>query len=99
MDALSNLPPGVDLMTTPMAPNPSGAPPNFVNPPSLATTTLGVGVSLIVVSGFMLAVRLFANWKHSKKFHLDDGQSTLTCLERWMLSLVQHVVSSVGFAQ
>jgi hypothetical protein len=99
MDALSNLPPGMDLMTTPMAPNPSGAPPNFVNPPSLATTTLGVGVSLIVASGFMLVVRLFANWKHSKKLYLDDGQSKLTCSERWMLSLVQHVVFLVGSAQ
>lgn len=106
MDALSNLPPGMDLMKTPMAANPSGDPPNFVDPPSLKNAMLGVGVSLIIVSGPMLALRLFANWKHSKKFYLDDGKSSSRakdvsgakivaawCLLGWVCSIAYWAVS------
>ena len=40
-----------DPTTIPIAPNPAGGPPNFVNPPSLAHTILAVGLTLIVISG------------------------------------------------
>ncbi|KAH6637849.1 hypothetical protein C7974DRAFT_149182 [Boeremia exigua] len=89
MNAVSNLDPGMDLMTTPMAPNPSGEPPNFVNPPSLKNATLSVGVLLIVISGFMLTLRLFAKWKHSKEFHLDD----VFCLFGWICAIAYWAIS------
>jgi hypothetical protein len=74
MDSLTSLPPGTDLMTIPMAVNPHGQPPNFVDPPSLKTPMLNVGITLIVVSGPLLTLRLYANSKHSRKLYLDDSK-------------------------
>ncbi|KAK2736778.1 hypothetical protein FQN57_000550 [Myotisia sp. PD_48] len=61
-----------DMSHIPMAANPNGAPPNFVNPPSLELTLLGVGVAFIVLSGSALAIRLFTNYKHTGRLGLDD---------------------------
>jgi hypothetical protein len=74
MDALMNFPPDTDLMSLPMAINPNGDPPNFINPPSLKNTMLGLGVALIAISGPMLILRLIANWRHSKRLYMDDSK-------------------------
>jgi hypothetical protein len=74
MESLTNLPPGTDLMTVPVAINPHGRPANFIDPPSLETAMLTVGITLIVVSGPLLTLRLYANSKHSRKLYLDDGK-------------------------
>ncbi len=55
-----------------IAPNPSGAPPNFINPPSLEGVFLGEGISLITISTVLLSIRLVANYKHVGKLYFDD---------------------------
>ncbi|KAF7876408.1 hypothetical protein EAF04_001500 [Stromatinia cepivora] len=67
-----NLPPGTDLTRVPLAVNPSGAPPNFVNPPSLIGTVQGVGIALAIVSFGMVCLRWRINLKHDHKITLDD---------------------------
>jgi hypothetical protein len=62
----------MDLTKVPLAANPSGAPPNFENPPTLIDGALGTGIALIIVGGICLAFRLGTNLKLSKKLRLDD---------------------------
>jgi hypothetical protein len=62
-------------MKVPLAVNPNGQPPNFVDPPSLQPAMLAVGITLIVLGGTILALRLYANLKHSRKLYLDDGKT------------------------
>ncbi|ESZ95416.1 hypothetical protein SBOR_4211 [Sclerotinia borealis F-4128] len=66
------IPPGTDLTKVPLAVNPSGAPPNFVNPPSLIGTVQGVGIFLAVVAFSMVCLRLRINVKHDHKLTIDD---------------------------
>jgi hypothetical protein len=68
------LPPGMDLSKIPLMPNPSGAPPNFVNPPDLMGAVLGVGIALMVLSGILLIFRLVTNYKISR-ITFDDCTS------------------------
>ncbi|KAF7917249.1 uncharacterized protein EAE98_010354 [Botrytis deweyae] len=42
--------PILDPNTTPLSVNPSGAPPNFIDPPTQAPTVLGTGILLIIIS-------------------------------------------------
>lgn len=60
-----------------LMPNPSGAPPNYVNPPSLDGDLLGLGIALVVVSTFTLSLRLYANFQTPGKLGFDDGQSPI----------------------
>ncbi|OAL55015.1 hypothetical protein IQ07DRAFT_559534 [Pyrenochaeta sp. DS3sAY3a] len=62
----------MDLSQIPLAPNPSGAPPNFIDPPTLIDSAFGTGVALIVVAGVLLALRLGTNVKLAKRVCLDD---------------------------
>ncbi|KAF2645170.1 hypothetical protein P280DRAFT_444629 [Massarina eburnea CBS 473.64] len=62
----------LDLSKVSLTINPSGAPPNFVDPPSLEPTVLGVGVTLITISLIIIVLRLVANFKHMGKFAIDD---------------------------
>jgi hypothetical protein len=80
MDAFMNLPPGTNLMTVPLAINPHGQPPNLVDPPSLEPAMLDVGIILIVTSGPLLTLRLYANAKHTRKLYLDDGKLCNRCM-------------------
>ena len=66
------IPPGTDLSTVPLAPNPNGDPPNFINPPSQAGITLGVAPPLIIISTIVVAVRLVTNFKSARRLGLDD---------------------------
>jgi hypothetical protein len=36
----------------------------LVDPPSLANTALGIGISLTVLAGFFVAARIYINFKH-----------------------------------
>jgi len=65
-------PPNVDPSKIPLALNPNGDPPNFIDPPTLAPAVLGVGVTLIIISGIFLILRLIANFKNTRKLGLDD---------------------------
>ncbi|KAF2034875.1 hypothetical protein EK21DRAFT_55295 [Setomelanomma holmii] len=64
--------PTSDLTKIPLAVNPSGAPPNFENPPTLSDSAYGTSISLILVGGICLAFRLGTNLKLSKSLRLDD---------------------------
>lgn len=69
---MAAIPPGTDLSTIPLAPNPNGSPPNFVDPPSLANTILGVAIPLMVISTILVGIRLATNFKNTRKLGLDD---------------------------
>ena len=68
------LPPGVDPSKIPLMLNPSGAPPDFDNGPSLLAAELGTGVALISVVGAILVLRIATNFKISRKLCLDDSK-------------------------
>lgn len=59
----------------PLAPNPSGAPPDFFDSPSLLPAVLGVGLTMIITSGVLVTVRIFTNLKHAGKLGFDDCMS------------------------
>lgn len=62
----------MDLSKIPLALNPNGSPPNFIDPPSLEPAFLGVGISLITLSAILLSIRILANYKHAGKLWVDD---------------------------
>jgi hypothetical protein len=66
------IPPNMDLSTIPMGMNPSGAPPNFVDPASLAAATYGVVISLIAASMPFVIIRIYNNWTQYSKLGVDD---------------------------
>lgn len=74
---MDSLPPGTDLSTIPLAPNPSGAPPNFVDPPSLTPAFLGIGIAFIIVCSILIVLRVFTYLKTLGKVHLDDCGSMI----------------------
>jgi hypothetical protein len=67
-----DVPPGVDLSQIPLAPNPSGDPPNFNGGPNLASTILATGITFMTISLIFVIIRLATGWNHTKKIHLDD---------------------------
>lgn len=69
---MDSLPPNIDPSRIPIALNPNGDPPNFVDPPSLAHFISAVGMTLIVISALFVIVRLATNLKHTGKLGLDD---------------------------
>lgn len=68
------IPPGTDLTKIPMAANPSGAPPNFDHGESLAGAVKGVGVTMAVITFFLLAIRLRVYMQANRKLNWDDGE-------------------------
>ncbi|KAF2704336.1 hypothetical protein K504DRAFT_442482 [Pleomassaria siparia CBS 279.74] len=66
------IPPGLDLSKVPMGVNPSGAPPNFIDPPSLGPVTYGVVISLMIVTVPFVFTRIYNNWKQYSRMGLDD---------------------------
>ena len=69
------IPPGTDLSKIPLALNPSGDPPNFVNPPNQAVVVLAVGLPLAIISSCFVSLRLFTNHKTAHKLGVDDCRS------------------------
>lgn len=69
MDAI---PLGTDLSSIPLAPNPNGNPPNFVNPPSQADALLGVGLLFIILSTLIVSLRLLTSYSTARRWGLDD---------------------------
>ncbi|KAJ4368376.1 hypothetical protein N0V83_006733 [Neocucurbitaria cava] len=59
------IPPGVDLTKVPLAANPSGAPPNFVDSPSLAAVTYGMTCTMMVLAYSLVALRLNKTSHHA----------------------------------
>lgn len=59
--AFSLIPPGIDLCAIPAGVPPDGQLPNLVNPPSLMTTTIVVGVLMTVWALTFVVVRIIVN--------------------------------------
>lgn len=69
---MASLPPNVDPSKTPFARNPNGDPPNFLDPPTLAPAIFIVGLTLTIISGSLVILRLVTNFKTVGKWGLDD---------------------------
>ena len=65
------LPPGADLSKIPagMPPEGSGLIPNFIDPPSLSSTTLGVSITLMAIGVAFAATSIY---EHRKNFKVAD---------------------------
>ncbi|GAB1315263.1 Rhodopsin domain-containing protein [Madurella fahalii] len=79
MDAL---PPGVSLSEIPLAPNPSGDPPNFVDPPSLIVAVQAVGITLGFTALVLLVTRMVMSRQLKRPFGLDDA----SVIAAWVLA-------------
>ncbi|KAH9871932.1 hypothetical protein J1614_006190 [Plenodomus biglobosus] len=91
--------PPLDLTKIPLVPNPSGAPPNFDDPPTLIDSAFGTGVALIVVGGIFLSLRMGTNIKLSRNLGLDDFLCTFAYaggIAYWVLNLLN---SKAGLAR
>ncbi|KAF1846523.1 uncharacterized protein K460DRAFT_367281 [Cucurbitaria berberidis CBS 394.84] len=66
------IPPGTDLSKVPIAPNPSGAPPNFVDPPSLAAVTYGITSTMMVLACGLVGLRILSVIKKERGLKTDD---------------------------
>lgn len=69
---MASLSPNVDTSKIPFARNPNGDPPNFLDPPSLAPAIFIVGLTLTIISGPLIILRLATNLKTVGKWGLDD---------------------------
>lgn len=57
-----------------LAPNPSGAAPNFVDPPSLIGTIQAVGITFAIVALVLIISRLYVRFHQKNVLGLDDGK-------------------------
>lgn len=69
---MSGIPPGADLSKIPLAANPNGDPPNFVNPPSQGATVLAVGLTFAVIGFSFVMLRIYTNLRVVHKLKVDD---------------------------
>ncbi len=67
-----NIPPGIDLATTPVRKPPPGFHSNFIDPPSMASGVTATAVVLIVLSTFFVVTRLYLNYTTPRKLGWDD---------------------------
>ncbi|KAF2756328.1 hypothetical protein EJ05DRAFT_487244 [Pseudovirgaria hyperparasitica] len=65
-------PQGVDPSLIPMSTNPSGAPSNFINPPSLKDSQFAGGLTLIILSTVFLIFRAYTNLRLTRRLFIDD---------------------------
>lgn len=68
-----SLPPGVDPYVVPLANNPSGAPPNFEDPPSLVPHFITSVVILTTLTTSAVISRAYVNLRAKRKIGWDDG--------------------------
>jgi hypothetical protein len=69
---LKGIPPGADLSKIPLAKNPDGSPPNFMDPPSLVAEAYSVILILMITSFTIMALRLYSNILSHRKLLVDD---------------------------
>ncbi|KAH7383206.1 hypothetical protein BKA66DRAFT_570245 [Pyrenochaeta sp. MPI-SDFR-AT-0127] len=81
-----------DPSKIPLAPNPNGNPPNFVDPPTLEHTIHSFGIALMIISVVLLLLRLYANLKHTGRFRLDDGKYFL-CIIGWATASALWIIT------
>ncbi|KAK4220740.1 hypothetical protein QBC38DRAFT_404488 [Podospora fimiseda] len=85
---MDQLPPGIDLSKIPFMPNPSGAPPDFENGPSLQSAGLATGIAFIIFSGLFLVLRLFYGLKKARRLFADDW----FCICGYLIGIAQWAV-------
>ncbi|KAL8950865.1 MAG: hypothetical protein Q9222_003119 [Ikaeria aurantiellina] len=74
---MTALPPSADLSKVPLAPNPNGSPPNFLQPASQEATVISAGLPFAVVGALFVTIRLIASHTSARKVSLDDYLSVL----------------------
>jgi hypothetical protein len=67
----------VNYCEIPLARNPSGAPPNFVDPPSLIATVQAVGLTFSIVTLVLILLRLYVRFQNKNALGSDDGMSVI----------------------
>ncbi|TGO61263.1 hypothetical protein BOTNAR_0131g00090 [Botryotinia narcissicola] len=72
---MATFPPGTDLSHIPLAENPYGDPPNFINPINEEGLVLSVGLPLIIISFIVVNLRISTNLKVGRKLFVDDCKS------------------------
>lgn len=80
-----SLPPGTDLSTIPLVAPPPGMSSNFVDPESLANTIMAIGILMLVLTAFVVIVRLFTNYYGTRGLGLDD------CIILWQWCWREYV--------
>lgn len=70
---MSMLPPGVPLSQIPLAVNPDGSPPNFVNPESLAPQVATVGIVFGILATIFVGIKVFHYATSPRGLGIDDG--------------------------
>ncbi|MCJ1430187.1 hypothetical protein MMC29_008103 [Sticta canariensis] len=70
---MTSLPPGISLSRIPVAATPLSMTSNFVDPESLATKILSTGIFILVLTAFVVTVRLFSNYRAIRGLGWDDG--------------------------
>ncbi|MCJ1265998.1 hypothetical protein MMC22_005880 [Lobaria immixta] len=69
---MASLPPDIDLSVFPVAAPPPGMTSNFIDPESLATTTMGIGIVMLLLTIFVVIARLFSNYRATRGLGWDD---------------------------
>ncbi|MCJ1315795.1 hypothetical protein MMC15_001115 [Xylographa vitiligo] len=70
----------MDLSMIPALAPPPGTTSNFVNPPSLATSTIVCSTIFLALATAFVLVRLYANFRITHSIGWDDGAATLALL-------------------
>jgi hypothetical protein len=93
----------VPLSAIPLGVNPDGSPPNFIDPPSLATAVEGVGVTFAVFATICVALKLYSSFTHTKKRkyrdRLDDCKFAQKTLGAKLCADVSHRFRHTGTFQ
>ncbi|KAI9792568.1 MAG: hypothetical protein M1816_002088 [Peltula sp. TS41687] len=93
---LSKLPPGVPLSSIPMAVNPDGSPPNFIDPPSLSAGVTAVGILFAALATITVALRSATNLRTARGFRLDDALAFAALV---LAHIITGVFISLGYSQ
>ena len=75
--------PGMDTCAIAMSVNPSGAPPNFVDPPTLAYITYGVVATSASLALIFLGLRLLPFFNGRVGLKVDDGELHAMYSKMW----------------
>lgn len=66
------LSPGINSSTTPVSPPPPGTSSNFVDPESLAKAMMDTEIFMLVLTTFVVKIRLFSNYRATRGLGWDD---------------------------
>jgi len=70
--SLADLPPGSDLSQIPGGVPPYKIIPNFIDPPSLAHTVLGINITFMIIATVFVCCRITVNITKKRVAGIDD---------------------------